>query len=298
VAFAVCACIAAAQAQAQSASAPGPAGDLEEVVVSGFRQSLSASLDVKRTEAGSTDTIMAEDIADFPDMNLSESIQRLPGVSISRSAGQGRNISVRGLGPQFTRVRINGMEAITTGGGTDAAGGVNRGRAFDFNIFASDLFNQITVRKTASADVDEGSLGATVDLMAARPFDYNKFTLAAAGQVGYNDLSESFDPRASFLVSNVFGDGRFGALLSVAYSKLELADQGSSTVRWQNGAGFQTVAPATGYTLAQVNNAFRPRIPRYDGSEFKADSNDQIGFRPDLRERVARQHKRTAVPVA
>lgn len=263
VAFAVCACIAAAQAQAQSASAPG-ASELEEVVVSGFRHSLSASLDIKRTEAGATDSIFAEDIADFPDMNLSESIQRLPGVSISRSAGQGRNISVRGLGPQFTRVRINGMEAITTGGGTDAAGGVNRGRSFDFNIFASDLFNQITVRKTASANVDEGSLGATVDLMAARPFDYNKFTLAAAGQVGYNDLSESFDPRASFLVSNVFGDGRFGALLSVAYSKLELADQGASTVRWQNGAGFQTVAASTGYTLAQVNNAFRPRIPRYD----------------------------------
>ena len=243
VAIAVCSCIAAAQAQAQAASAPGT-GELEEVVVSGFRASLSASLDVKRTEAGSTDSIMAEDIADFPDMNLSESIQRLPGVSITRSAGQGRNISVRGLGPQFTRVRINGMETLTTTGGTDAAGGVNRGRAFDFNIFASDLFNQITVRKTASADVEEGSLGATVDLMAARPFDYGKFTFATGAQLGYNDLADSFDPRFSLLVSNVFGDGRVGALLSVAYSQLDLSDVGSSTVRWQNGAGFQTVAPA------------------------------------------------------
>jgi iron complex outermembrane recepter protein len=263
VAFAVCACIAAAQAQAQAAGAPA-ATELEEVVVSGFRHSLSAALDVKRTEAGSTDTIMAEDIADFPDMNLSESIQRLPGVSITRSAGQGRNISVRGLGPQFTRVRINGMETLTTTGGTDAAGGVNRGRAFDFNIFASDLFNQITVRKTASAEVEEGSLGATVDLMAARPFDYQEFTFAAGAQLGYNDLADSFDPRFSLLVSNVFADGRVGALLSVAYSQLDLSDVGSSTVRWQNGAGFQTVAASTGYTLTQVNNAFRPRIPRYD----------------------------------
>jgi len=263
VAFAVCACIAAANARAQAAAAES-AGELEEVVISGFRHSLSEALDVKRQEVGSTDTIMAEDIADFPDMNLSESLQRLPGVSITRSAGQGRNISVRGLGPQFTRVRINGMETLTTTGGTDAAGGVNRGRAFDFNIFASELFNQITVRKTAAADLEEGSLGATVDLLAARPFDYNDFTLAISAQAGYNDLSESFDPRASLLVSNTFGDGRFGALLSVAYSELALSDVGSSTVRWQNGAGFQTVAASTGYTLATVNNAFRPRIPRYD----------------------------------
>ena len=102
---------------------------------------------------------------------------------IARDAGEGRQISVRGLGPQFTRVRINGMEAMSANGGTDAAGGTNRGRNFDFNTFASELFNNITVRKTASAEVEEGSLGATVDLRTGRPFDYDGFTIAG-GRAG------------------------------------------------------------------------------------------------------------------
>jgi TonB-dependent receptor len=159
-----------AQATPEPASAENDAKQLDEVVVS-FRGSLSRAIDLKRDEIGQVDVIVAEDIGKFPDLNLAESLQRVPGVAITRDAGEGRNISVRGLGPQFTRIRINGLEALATGGGTDASGGANRGRGFDFNVFASDLFNSITVRKTASADVDEGSLGATVDLQTARPFD-------------------------------------------------------------------------------------------------------------------------------
>ena len=134
------------------------------VTVTGFRGSLEKALEIKRSETGVVDAIVAEDIADFPDLNLAESLQRIPGVSIARDAGEGRQISVRGLDSHFTRVRINGMEALTTTGGTDSSGGANRGRGFDFNVFASELFNSITVRKTASAEIEEGSLGATVDL--------------------------------------------------------------------------------------------------------------------------------------
>src|SRR5687767_1869213 len=148
-------------------------GEVEEIVVTGFRESLSQALDVKREQIGSVDAIVAEDIADFPDLNLAESLQRIPGVSIARDAGEGRTITVRGLSPEFTRVRLNGMEAMSANGGTDAAGGSNRGRGFDFNTFASELFNSITVRKTSSAEVEEGSLGATVDLRTGRPFDYD-----------------------------------------------------------------------------------------------------------------------------
>ena len=179
---------AAAQAPADPAADQNAQG--EEIVVLGFRGSLQKALSLKKTEAASTDSILAEDIGKFPDLNLSESIQRIPGVALSRDGGEGRSISVRGLGPQFTRVRINGMEAIATAGGSDASGGTNRGRGFDFNVFAADLFNSITVRKTAEAVTEEGSLGATVDLRTARPFDYNKFTLAASVQGSYNDLSE------------------------------------------------------------------------------------------------------------
>ena len=99
-------------------------------------------------------------------------------------------------------------------GGTDAAGGTNRARSFDFNVFASELFNSITVRKSASAGVEEGALGATIDMQTALPFDYEGFTLAASAQGHYNDLSDTIGPRGAFLISNRWGD--FGALVSVA----------------------------------------------------------------------------------
>ncbi|GAM96579.1 tonB-dependent receptor [alpha proteobacterium U9-1i] len=244
-----------------------PSAQEEEIVVTGFRRSLAQAIDIKRAEVGAVDAIVAEDIADMPDANLSESIQRIPGVAITRDAGEGRQISVRGLDSNFTRIRINGMEAISTAGGTDAAGGTNRGRGFDFNVFASDLFNAITVRKTSSAETEEGSLGATVDLRTGRPFDYRGFTLAGSGQVGYNDLSESYDPRGAFLVSNTWGD--FGALFSVAWSHRDALEEGASTVRWNTSNNFGTTAPqgfpiVASPTITQVNDAFHPRIPRYD----------------------------------
>ena len=139
----VVSCSAAAGAWAQATPTQET---LEEIVVTGFRQSLSVALDAKREATGSIDAIVAEDIADFPDLNIAESIQRVPGVSIARDGGEGRQVSVRGLGPQFTRVRINGMEAMSANGGTDAAGGTNRDRSFDFNTFASELFNAVTIR--------------------------------------------------------------------------------------------------------------------------------------------------------
>ncbi|MET0809241.1 MAG: TonB-dependent receptor, partial [Pseudoxanthomonas sp.] len=237
--------------------------DLDTVTVTGYRASVEKALDIKRGEAGVVDAIVAEDIGKFPDLNLAESLQRIPGVVITREAGEGRNISVRGLGPDFTRVRINGMEALTTVGAGDQSGGTNRGRGFDFNVFASDLFSQLLVRKTASADVEEGSLGATVDLRTARPFDYDGFTFAASGQAGYNAMAEKADPRMAALISNTFADGTFGALLSVAYSERQALEEGSNTGRWANGpsnGGFNAASP---FAAARSANVYHPRFPRY-----------------------------------
>jgi TonB-dependent receptor len=259
----------AAPAGAESAAPPlDPATtetEIENIVVTGFRASLELSLDLKKETAASVDTILAEDIAKFPDLNLAEAVQRIPGVAIARDAGEGRQITVRGLGPQFTRVRINGMEALSTAGGTDATGGTNRSRAFDFNVFASELFGSIAVQKTASASVEEGSLGATVDLASAHPFDSRKDQFVTALKVGYNDLSGDVDPRFTVLGSKLFMDGTVGALFSLAYTERNLVDDGSSTVRWQN-TGFGPLDPTYKgpYTLAEINNAFHPRIPRYD----------------------------------
>ena len=272
------------------------AAAVEQVIVTGFRASLESALNKKREDNGIVDVIKAEDIGKFPDTNLAESLQRIPGVVIDRDAGEGRNITVRGLGLDFTRIRINGLEAQATTGGTDSSGGNNRSRGFDFNVFASELFNSITVRKSASADVDEGSLGATVDLQTGRPFDAKGFRATASVKERYNDLSGKVDPRVAFLVSNTWADGKVGALISGAYSKRSLFEEGFSSVRWDNGTSSggwcaptgvtpanpttstaTTCGPAaqgvnrlvgTPATIAAYNTAsnpanFHPRLPRY-----------------------------------
>ncbi len=252
---------------------PADTQDEGEMVVTGYRGSIIASLDDKREANGIIDVIRAEDIADFPDNNLAESIQRIPGVAITRDQGEGRQITVRGLGPLFTRVRINGMEGLSTTGGADASGGANRGRQFDFNIFASDLFNSITVRKSATADVEEGSLGATVDLQTARPFDYrDDFVFAGTVQGSYNDLSEDIDPRVAALVSTRLADGRIGLLFSAAYSRRGILEEGPSTVRWEQGSANGGFAPASTLPAGATDYSFfHPRIPRYDSYRYETE---------------------------
>ena len=240
-----------------------PVVDLDTVTVTGYRASVEKALDIKRGQAGVVDAIVAEDIGKFPDLNLAESLQRIPGVVITREAGEGRAISVRGLGPEFTRVRINGMEALTTVGASDQSGGTNRGRGFDFNVFASDLFSQLIVRKTASADVEEGSLGATVDLRTARAFDYNGFTFAASGQAAYNAMAERANPRVAALIANTWADNTFGALLSVAYTEREVLEEGSNTGRWANGPSNGNFSDASPFAAARSADVYHPRFPRY-----------------------------------
>lgn len=205
---------------------------LEEVVVTGFRGSLNTALAEKRAETAAIDVIAAEDIGKFPDSNLAESMQRIPGVTLSRGdGGEGRNISVRGLGPLFTRVRINGMEGAAQTGSSDIYGAGNNGRSFDFNVFPTEIFSQLAVRKTPSADIEEGSLGATVDLQAPRPFDYDADQVfSVTGRGVYNTISEDVDPRASMLFSQKFFDNTFGVLASVAYQKRNIREVGYSAV--------------------------------------------------------------------
>ncbi|MBK0026136.1 TonB-dependent receptor [Stenotrophomonas sp. S48] len=228
-------CQAAYAQQTPEAAASAPdAVDLDKVEVKAtYRESLQQSLDEKRYSIEQVDAIYAEDIGKFPDLNLAESMQRIAGVSIDREGGEGQQISVRGLGSDFTRVRINGLEALSTAG--SGTTGVNRSRGFDFNTFASELFSRVKVNKTQSAQMDEGSLGATVDLRASRPFDFEGFQASLNGQYGFNELSRSKDPRVSALLSNTWADGRFGALMSVAWSKRTIFEEGYNPVRWEHG---------------------------------------------------------------
>lgn len=282
-----------------AADAALPQEAAQDIVVTGFRASLNSALNLKRNETATIDAIKAEDIAEFPDLNLAESLQRIPGVAISRVNGEGRNISVRGLGPEYTRVRINGMEAIGTTGGTDNSGGVNRGRGFDFNIFSSDLFNNLSVRKTATADVEEGSLGGTVDLQTSRPLDYRKPTAVLSAAASYNDLKQKVTPRLSGLVTTQTEDGTFGVLLSVAYEERKLIEEGANITRWTYGGfngGFNPASTLPGYTIGQINDPnpatalYHPRIPglvSYDISQKRLGGAGSIQFKPTDRTLVS-----------
>lgn len=268
-----------------------------EIVVTGFRASLGSALNAKRNETSAIDMIKAEDIADFPDNNLAESLQRVPGVSINRVGGEGRAITVRGLSGSFTRVRVNGMEAQAISGATTSDRGINTGRGFDFNVFASELFNNLVVRKTADAETIEGSLGATVDLNVARPFDYKDFTLAIGAQAGYNTLAKNVDPKLTALVSNTWdtGIGRIGVLASAAYSRRNYYEDQFGSGGWNPATvdggfcspiGVTPASPAlnpaqgttatdcvagvprpaandTNYGLVNRSTVFLPRLPRY-----------------------------------
>jgi len=200
---------------------PGDGGGDGDIVVTGFRASLRSSISAKRNSNVQIDAINAEDIADFPDANLAESLQRLPGVSIDRDNGEGRTITVRGLGGDFNRTRLNGMEALATSGSNDSGTTPNRSRAFDYNTFASELFSSLKVQKSSSAETDEGSLGATIDLTTGRPFDYKAKTLALSVEDNYNENGKKHQPRIAGLISSKTSDGRFGALISAAYSQTD-----------------------------------------------------------------------------
>jgi iron complex outermembrane receptor protein len=249
VSMAVLALINSAHAQ-DTKPATAKSNELEAVVVTGLRASLESALRAKRDDNGIVDVIKSEDMGKFPDTNLAESLQRIPGVVIDRDAGEGRSITVRGLGADFTKVRINGIEAQATTGGSDNSGGTNRGRGFDFNVFASELFQSVTVRKSASADVDEGSLGTTVDLQTTRPFDLKGFQAVVSAKASYNDLSGKTVPRTAFLLSNTFADRKVGVLFSGAYSKRSLLEEGFSSGGWQNGTSNNGWCPPQGAKIA------------------------------------------------
>lgn len=287
-AIAVAAVAVVQMAAAQEAKPQEPSNEL---VVTGFRAALAGALSKKKEESGVVDVIKAEDIGKFPDSNLAESLQRVPGVAIDREGGEGRTISVRGLNPEFTRVRINGMEALASWGNQD---GPSRSRGFDFNIFASELFSEIMVRKTASADVDEGSLGATVDLRAARPFDFkakNGPVAMVSSKAVYNSGSGATTPRAAFLFSNTNEDKTVGFLLSGAYSKSKTYEAGFDTVRWadpknvNSGTGFKSDGGTGANTVSTTDfsqNKYSPRFPRY--GQFD-NQQDRMGMTASLQVR-------------
>ena len=256
------------------AAEPLPEGDV--IVVSGFRESLEEAQDIKRNAANVVESIVAEDIAKMPDLNIAESIQRIPGVAVSREGGEGRNITLRGFAPDFTRTTLNGMEVPASSDGLDSGGfTINAGRSFDFHIFASELFNRIDVQKSQRASIEEGGIAGTVDLYTAKPFDYPGLTAVASAQAGYNTISRTIDPRFTALVGDTFADGLIGVLFSAAYSERTVRQEGFGTVRYtspfETGDSWADTDPDVIGTVDGSCGAadpldclWAPRLPRAD----------------------------------
>src|SRR5687767_2641866 len=204
-----------ASAPAESQNTAGSAGALEEVVVTSFRESLAAGIELKREAVGVRDSIVAEDIGKFPEQNVAESLQRIPGVFLSRdgASNEGQRISIRGLGSEYSVTTINGAPVRTTSSqnvGTST-------RDFNFDVFPSELFGRVDVYKTPQASLEEGGIAGNVDLQTPRPFDSSERVIRYGGAYNYNSQSEEWTPRGSLLVSDTWGN--FGALLGVAYAK-------------------------------------------------------------------------------
>lgn len=194
-----------AQTQAQTSA---DVSQVDEIVVTGsYRRSLEQAVDIKRKGVGFSDSIVATDVANFPEQNLAEALQRIPGVTIERNRGLGQRVSVRGLPSEFTFVTINGLATASGSGGRDV----------EFDIFASEIIQQVTVQKSPRAADEEGGIAGSVNISTARPFDYAGRRVVASAEGAYNSISEKTDPKLSFLASDTWGD--WGGLVSFSTAR-------------------------------------------------------------------------------
>ncbi|WP_095012058.1 TonB-dependent receptor [Tsuneonella mangrovi] len=235
----------ATSAYAQDASPPPASKDTANnstadngnvIVVTGLRKSLNESEAIKRNANGVVDAISAEDIGKFPDANLAESIQRIAGVSIDRKNNEGNGVTVRGFGPGFNLVTLNGRQM------PNASSLISDGitRSFNFQDLSSDGISAIEVYKTGRADVPSGGIGATINILTPRPFDRPGFhgTLSAKGNYDTTSkLGGKITPEVSGVVSDTFADGRLGLLVSASYSERNSRRQRTGTQGWVRNRG-------------------------------------------------------------
>jgi len=251
----------------------------QTVVVTGFRSSLQKALNLKQQAIGVRDSIVAEDIGKFPEANVAESLQRVPGVILNRdeSSGEGQRISIRGLPTEYSVTTLNGAPVNTTS--TATIGSAARG--FNYDVFASELFGRVDFYKSPLAELTEGGLGGVVDLQSPRPFDNPKRTVRYSVSAAYNTASEHADPTGFALYSNTWGP--VGFLIGGSHSSSVNTRSGFEATGGYNSSFNGSQSPVKGnfavaldydspranlggYTRAQIDNAFLPRIYRYYGS--------------------------------
>jgi len=210
--------------------------DIEVIQVTGMRSSIQESTRLKRDASGVVDAISAEDIGKFPDTNLAESLQRITGVSIDRTNGEGSRVTVRGFGPQFNMVTLNGRAMPASAlpiSGDDT-------RAFDFQNLASGAVSAVEVYKTGRADIATGGIGASINIHTSKPLDNPGFQASVGGKAMYDasvrdgvrDYADQVTPEISGLISWTDEDEVFGASLNASFSERHSSATGASLNGW------------------------------------------------------------------
>ena len=264
--------IAPAQAQ-ESQAPPSSSGELEEVVVTGIRESLQRNLDMKREAVGVVDVISAEDIGKFPDSNVAASLQRVPGVSIQRSGTRGEptGITVRGFGGDFNETLYDGRRISTASGN----------RSVDFSTVGADFVGALSVMKTPDITLSSSSIGATVNVMFPKPFDQPgpRFVTSASGSM--QDEAGDIRPTFGALFSNTFADETLGVLVDAIYT-----DRSTDTNRvfvsgWEGGrfAPCQLTPSCTGPQLADANKTIVGWWQQQYGAEQSQVSDERLDGR-------------------
>ncbi len=211
---------------------------LQAVVVTGIVGSMESSMNLKRDSQGIVDGIVAEDIGKFPDTNLAEALQRISGVSIDRDNGEGSRVTVRGVGPDYNMVLLNGREMPSANINATSA---SNSRAFDFANLSASAISQIDVYKTSRASTPEGGIGATINIKTARPFDFpgtrGSFTVKADTDESNHNLPSSMQgsnwtPDVAGIFSTTSKDGKWGFAINGSYMK---RDSGFSQVGVTSG---------------------------------------------------------------
>jgi TonB-dependent receptor len=244
--------------------------ELEEVVVTGIRGSLKASMNIKRESVGVVDAINAEDIGKFPDTNLAESLQRITGVSIDRVNGEGSRITARGFGPGFNLVTLNGRtmptaDVVVVGSGGDGEYGTFTSRAFDMSNLASEGVTGIEVFKTGRASTPSGGIGATINIKTLRPLNspaQGSFGIKAMADTSV-ETGDEITPEVSGLWSWANDGENIGIGLFGSYQKRDSAAAGASNQDWNVERLSAFINPSNGRVRAD-----NPATPANEATQF------------------------------
>nr|WP_255682547.1 TonB-dependent receptor [Dyella sp. 2HG41-7] len=220
--------------QDQNTQAPSKtqAKQLGAVNVSGgYRSSIEFSTQAKRDATNVVDTVYAEDIGKFPDLNIAESLNRVPGVQLTRDVdGEGMNIQIRGLGTDFTKILLNGDQIAVASAGT--LNSQNQNREVDLDLLPTEFFTQLTVNKTPQAGMTEGGVAGVVDMRTTRPFDNPGTHLTYSAQGTYDSIGGNIKPRGALIGSWTNDSNTFGALIGLQSSRSDYDVRGFETIGW------------------------------------------------------------------